>query len=214
MVLYLIQLSLAFFLAYEVYSQSPFAILTSNNDHTNYLTTMETSCAFSPKTTLNLCSNKCFECSASDSNKCSLCTSQFTNVRQECVIDNSVHNYTFYRYLDTGDINKMAPEVSSFIDVNSKTNLSSAKILYNCRIDLFQMLMAGLFTADDKIGIPYKLVYSIDQIQVKLNFMSVIQDATLIIDVNDVSIFNKHFTIFSDISGIYGIRYKPGSTTV
>ena len=46
------------------------------------------------------------------------------------------------------------------------------------------MLLAGMFTADDRIGIPYKLPYSIDQIQVKVNFMSIIHDVSFIINVN------------------------------
>lgn len=63
--------------------------------------------------------------------------------------------------------------------------------------------MAGLFKVSDFVGINYQFVDKVDQVQIKFNFMAVIQDITLHVEVNDQVFFLKTYNIFSDLTGTY-----------
>ncbi len=69
------------------------------------------------------------------------------------------------------------------------------------------MLIAGLFTADDKIGIQYKLPYSIDQIQIRFRLFIVINDHLLVIEANDKIIYQNSFAHVNDMAGQYMVQY-------
>ena len=54
-------------------------------------------------------------------------------------------------------------------------------VIYVYRYNGYRMLLAGLFTAEDKIGIRYNFPNSIDQIQIRLRFISIIHDHLFVI---------------------------------
>ena len=54
-------------------------------------------------------------------------------------------------------------------------------VIYTYRYNGYRMLLAGLFTAEDKIGIRYNFQNSIDQIQIRLRFISIIHDHLFVI---------------------------------
>jgi hypothetical protein len=83
----------------------------------------------------------------------------------------------------------MKQEISTFSEITSKTPLKQGMVVDLYRYNTYRMLIAGLFTADDKIGIQYKLPYSIDQIQIRFRFFIVINDHLLVIEANDKIIY-------------------------
>lgn len=68
--------------------------LSTSENGTDYVNGIKDICSSAPISNLNLCSNKCLDCSASNNGKCATCNSQYVLSSQECVIDNSVHNYS------------------------------------------------------------------------------------------------------------------------
>lgn len=105
----------------------------------------------------------------------------------------------------------MKEELSTFIDVNDNRPPSTGKIIYAYRYNGYRMLLAGLFTAEEKIGIHYKFANSIDQIQVRLRFLSIINDHLLIIQTNEKIIYSRQFAESSDLGGEYIMQYANQS---
>jgi hypothetical protein len=101
--------------------------------------------------------------------------------------------------------------ITQFVDTVSGTSLPSGKVLHVCKADTYEMLMGGLFTVHDKIGLKYKFVDNIDQIQVRLNLISIIKDITFVIEGNQVTFFKRKYSFFSDLVGKYGISYDNGT---
>lgn len=74
------------------------------------------------------------------------------------------------------------------------------------------MLMGGLFTVHDKVGLRYIFVDKIDQIQIRLNLISIIKDITFVIEANSITFFTRKYSFFSDLAGKYGVAYKDNGT--
>jgi hypothetical protein len=104
----------------------------------------------------------------------------------------------------------MTADISKFIYADTEVKIGVNKVLEICKANTYELFMAGPFKDTNSVGINYQFVDPIDQIQIKFNFMSLVQDMTLYIDINDQSVFTKKFTIFSDLIGTYGIN--PNNT--
>lgn len=84
-------------------------------------------------------------------------------------------------------------------------------VIYVYRYNGYRMLLAGLFTAEDKIGIRYNFPNSIDQIQIRLRFISIIHDHLFVIQANQKIIYQKQFTFVTDLGGQYIAQYQNGT---
>lgn len=84
-------------------------------------------------------------------------------------------------------------------------------VIYTYRYNGYRMLLAGLFTAEDKIGIRYNFQNSIDQIQIRLRFISIIHDHLFVIQANQKIIYQKQFTFVTDLGGQYLAQYQKGT---
>ncbi len=49
----------------------------------------------------------------------------------------------------------------------------------------------------------YTFENSIDQVQIKFNLISVVQDLTINVDLNDNTVYTNKYDIFSDLVGTY-----------
>lgn len=65
--------------------------------------------------------------------------------------------------------------------------------------------MVGLFKQATSIATNLVWKNPIDQIQIKINFMSIVSDITFYIDINGNNVFKKSYTTFSDLSGTYAV---------
>ena len=172
-------------------------------DSTN-LTAMNKTCMSSPVSNLNLCNNTCLECTSSSSYKCSSCNSEFMLDIDACVLDNSIHTYTYYSYLNALNTDIMISDLSNFIYTDTGVNVGPNKVLEICKSSTYEMFMAGPFKDTNFVGINYQYTDSIDQMQIKFNFMSLVQDCTLYIEFNGQVVFQNKYNIFSDLVGTYG----------
>ena len=122
-----------------IISKGQFLLKVSDADAASfaYVNDMKAICSSAPISNLNLCSNKCLECSVSNSAKCATCNTQYTLSNQDCVIDNSIHNFTAYHYLNSGNITKMKILMAQFIDTISGTSQPPGKILHVCQSDTY-----------------------------------------------------------------------------
>ena len=87
--------------------------ITLAND--SYVEVMKKVCAGAPVSNLNLCNNTCFQCNTGNSYKCSSCNSQLKFLTDSCVLDNSIHSYTIYNYLNSLTEDLMTTDLSKFI---------------------------------------------------------------------------------------------------
>jgi hypothetical protein len=165
---------------------------------------MNKTCSGAPISNLNLCNNTCLECTSSSAYKCSSCNSAFLLATDSCLLDNNIHNYTYNTYLNTLDAENIISDLKKFIYADTGTNIGPNKLLEICKENTYEFFIAGPFKDTNTIGLNYDYTDPIDQIQIKFNFMSLVQDVTLYVEVNDVVAFQKKFTIFSDLIGTYG----------
>jgi hypothetical protein len=177
--------------------------ITTVND-TASLAAMDKVCSGAPISNLNMCNNTCLSCTSSDSFKCSACNTAFVLSTAACLLDNSIHTYTIYNYLNAQSASLMTSDLAKFIYGDTKTSIGPNKVIEVCKDNTYELFMAGPFKDTNIIGIDYKLTDNIDRIQIKFNFMAFIQDITLWVDINENNIFKKQFTIFSDLIGTYG----------
>jgi hypothetical protein len=97
----------------------------------------------------------------------------------------------------------MATSLQEFIYGDISTHILINKVIQVCQDNSYEMFMAGPFKRTNIVGLNYRLVDPIDQIQIKFNFMSFVQDMGVYVDINDINIFTKKFAIFSDLVGRY-----------
>lgn len=161
-------------------------------------------CSQAPVSNLGLCNNTCQTCGSS-SYMCATCPTQFSLSNQICSLDNSIHTYTAYRYVNSLNLASMVADVANFYYVDTGVALNVTKILQICKANSFENFMVGLFKITEVIGLSYEYANNIDYIQIKFNFMAVISSVTLCIDINGESFYINQFSIFSDLAGSYGI---------
>ncbi len=172
---------------------------------------MLSTCNGAPISNLNLCNNTCLECAASNSRSCGSCHTQFVLESQKCLLDNNFHNYMylsishrFRSYLDQNNVQLMAASLEQFIYGDISTHILINKVLRVCQTNSYELLMAGPFKNTNIVGLNYNFIDPIDEIQIKFNFMSFVQDMGVYLDINEKTYFQKKFTIFSDLIGTYG----------
>ena len=100
----------------------------------------------------------------------------------------------------------MATSLKEFIYGDVGTEILANKVIQVCQTNSYEMLMAGPFERTNIIGLNYQFVDPIDQMQIKFNFMSFVQDMGVFIEINGESVFTQRFTIFSDLVGSYSNR--------
>lgn len=91
--------------------------------------------------------------------------------------------------------------IAKFIDTVSGTSLSEGRIVHVCQIDTYEMLMGGLFTVNEKVGLRYTFTDNIDKIQIRLNLISIIKDITFVVEANQITFFKNKYSFFSDLAG-------------
>lgn len=99
----------------------------------------------------------------------------------------------------------MAADIAYFTYADTGVPLNVTKVVEICKANSFENFMAGLFRITEVVGLNYYYTNNIDQIQIKFNFMSVISSVSLVIDINGDNFYANQFSIFSDLSGKYGI---------
>jgi hypothetical protein len=98
----------------------------------------------------------------------------------------------------------MAASLEQFIYGDISTHILINKVLRVCQENSYEMFMAGPFKRTNIVGLNYDFRDPIDQIQIKFNFMSMVQDMGVYLDIKEKTYFDKKFTIFSDLVGKYG----------
>ena len=108
-------------------------------------------CASVPTSTLGLCNNTCSECTSSSSADCLTCTTGYYLRGKQCLIDNSISNYTYYQYAGN---NLLIDDTTIVVFRYTKTNepLGSNDIMSACQSqtgNAYEFVSAGLFKTTD-----------------------------------------------------------------
>ena len=128
------------------------------------VTSMTALCGSVPTSTLGLCNNTCSECTSSSSADCLTCTAGYYLRGKQCLIDNSISNYTYYQYAGN---NLLIDDATIGVFTYSKTNepLGKNDIMSACQnstANSYEFVSAGLFKTTDTIQITYSLIDPID----------------------------------------------------
>lgn len=152
-------LLLALLLA-TAYSQNQ---ITTVTDSTN-LTAMNKTCAGAPISNLNICNNTCLECTSSSSYKCASCNTEFVLATDACLLDNSIHSYTYRSYLNALSADLMIKDLNEFIYADTGVKIGPNKVLEICKENTYEMFMAGPFKDTNYVGINYDYTDPIDKL--------------------------------------------------
>lgn len=111
-------------------------------------------CNLAPVSNLGLCNNTCFTCRAG-SYLCATCSTPFVYSKLACYLDNNVHTYTVYRYLNALSVEPNAADIANFYFVDTGVALNISKVLQVCRSNSYEAFLAGLFKITEVIGLSY-----------------------------------------------------------
>ena len=113
-------------------------------------------CSQVPVSNLGLCNNTCQTCGSSPY-MCATCPTQFALSNQLCSVDNNIHTYTVYRYLNPLNLDSMAVDIASFTYSDTGVALNVTKVVQVCKsgTESFEHFMAGLFKITEVVGLNY-----------------------------------------------------------
>lgn len=157
-----------------------------------YLTQNKSTCNSAPVSRLNLCNNTCVTCLAGDSSKCATCDAGYYLEGVYCIINNTNYNYTYYTYIGT-TLSEANNTITQFRYTSSNATVPINRIASICRASTYEIEIAGVFFQSDAINLQFFRVDPIDQLQIKLNFMSLVSSISFYITLNDNLIFSKNF---------------------
>jgi hypothetical protein len=123
---------------------------------------MNKTCAGAPISNLNLCNNTCLECTSSSSYKCASCNTEFELSTDACLLDNSIHTYTYHSYLNSLSADLMMRDLSEFIYGDTGVKIGPNKVLEICKENTYEMFIAGPFKETNIVGINYDYTDPID----------------------------------------------------
>lgn len=101
-------------------------------------------CSLAPVSNLGLCNNTCFTCRAG-SYLCATCNTPFIYSHLGCHIDNNVHNYSVYRYLNALNLATMTTDIANFYYSDTGVPLNVTKVVEVCKANVYESFVAGLF---------------------------------------------------------------------
>lgn len=175
---------------------------TNTTNLSTYLANNQSACNTAPFTTLNLCNNTCVTCLPSDSNKCARCEQGYYLEGTSCLLDQTNYNYTHLTYIGL-TLSEAKTSIANFRHTSTNDTLTVNRVVSICQTSSFEMEIAGVFGLNDGVNLQFYRTDPIDQIQIKLNFVSLVSSIAFFITLNDNPLYSKHFPSMSDLNGVY-----------
>lgn len=192
---------------------SVYYFMTFNDTNSNrttldsYLNQNSSTCNSAPTSRLNLCNNTCVTCLAGDSSKCATCDVGYYLDGVYCIINNTNYNYSYTPYIGT-TVSEANSTITQFRYTSSNATVPISRVASICRASTYEIEVAGVFFQTDVVNLQFFRTDPIDQIQIKLNFMSLVSSIAFYISLNDNLLFSKNFPAMSDLSGITVENYN------
>jgi len=191
-----------------VHLQKSTAVFTTYNittideeNLTKYLNANKTTCDSAPVTRLNLCNNTCVTCLAGDSSKCASCATGYYLDGTNCMVNQTNYNYSYYTYIGLSRA-EASTSIAKFRYTSSNATLDISSIVSICKLSTYDISVAGVFTPTQVINLQFYRTDPIDQIQIKLNFVSLVESIAFYITLNDNVLFGKTFPSMSLLAGV------------
>jgi hypothetical protein len=176
-------------------------------DNVTMFDSMWTSCIQAPLWNLNVCNRSCLTCLTGNAYRCASCRSEYVLSNNFCQLDNSFHSYTYVSLLGSLDYDSNKNDIARFYFTTTGQIFNKTNIVAVCQTNTYEFFMAGLFQPTDRVGLTlsYKDNENIDQIIIRFNLLSVIQNVTLYIQIGNDIVYTKTFNYLSDLVGTYSV---------
>lgn len=138
---------------------------------------------------------------ANDPSKCDSCDEGYYRDGTFCMINQTNYKYSNITYVGVG-LAEALSTVASFRYTSSNATLTSNMVISICS-STYEIEALGLFQTTDIINLQFFREDPIDQIQIKLNFASLVSSNAFYITLNDNILFSKNFSNLADLVGSY-----------